>query len=90
MALTKMLVAIGNSHGIILDKPILQMLGWDENTWVVMRADGYSIIVRRATEDEARQAVDDERLLGVDGGSATASGTDTPANPKERTGVADD
>jgi hypothetical protein len=28
--------------------------------------------------------------VGVDGGHPTASGNDTPADPKERTGVADD
>jgi hypothetical protein len=49
--------------------------------------------IRGKTDDDRRFGLLAYGLmvrLGVDGGSATASGNDTPATPKERTGVVND
>ncbi len=36
---------VGNSLGIVIDKPILELLGMDSTTRVELRADGESLIV---------------------------------------------
>lgn len=43
----------GNSRAIVVDKPILEMLGIDENTIVVLRTDGKSLIIEVAADQEA-------------------------------------
>jgi antitoxin component of MazEF toxin-antitoxin module len=48
MPLLKKLTPIGNSMGLILDRPLLNLVGIDENTLVQLTTKGGSIIVRAA------------------------------------------
>jgi antitoxin component of MazEF toxin-antitoxin module len=41
----KKLSAIGNSLGIVIEKPILEILGIDRETELEMRADGERLII---------------------------------------------
>ncbi len=52
--MSKRLTRIGSSHGIIIDKPILEMLGIDEGTDLDLRTDGRNLIVvpKRSAQDE--------------------------------------
>ena len=46
MALTKKLTAIGNSYGIVIDRPILELLGITPETELELRTDdGQRIVV---------------------------------------------
>jgi antitoxin component of MazEF toxin-antitoxin module len=53
--MSKRLTKIGSSHGIIVDKPILEMLGITEETDLDLRTDGQNLIVvpRRSAEADA-------------------------------------
>ena len=48
MPLLKKLTRIGNSIGLILDRPVLDMVGIDGNTVVELTTQGGAIIVRAA------------------------------------------
>lgn len=52
--MSKRLTRIGSSHGIIIDKPILDMLGIAEETDLDLRTDGRNLIVvpRRSPDEE--------------------------------------
>lgn len=57
--MTKRLVAIGNSVGLIIDKPILELLGLARDAEVEIRTDGSSLIiepVRKRRADRLRAA----------------------------------
>ena len=50
--MTKNLVAIGNSLGIIIEKPILDILRIERDTPLDVRTDGDSLIIRPLTKEE--------------------------------------
>ncbi len=54
MAFLKKLTPIGNSMGLILDRPVLEMVGIDANTVVELTTQGGAIIVRPATAGAVR------------------------------------
>ncbi len=48
--LTKHLTKIGDSTGIIIDRPILSLLGLERGDEVQLRIEGTKLIIERATE----------------------------------------
>ena len=48
--LTKHLTKIGDSTGIIIDRPILGLLGLERGDEVQLRVEGNKLIIERATE----------------------------------------
>jgi len=54
MPLLKKLTHIGNSIGLILDRPVLHMVGIDGNTVVEVTTQGGAIIVRAAPPGAVR------------------------------------
>ena len=42
----KTLTAVGNSLGLIIDKPILELLGIDKDTLLEVKTDGEGLIIR--------------------------------------------
>jgi hypothetical protein len=55
--MTKTLTAIGNSLGLIIDRPILELLKIDKNTPLEIETDGTSLTIRPQTKDERRARV---------------------------------
>lgn len=51
----KRLVAIGNSLGIILEKPILELLNIQRETDLEMTTDGEALILRPIREERRRR-----------------------------------
>lgn len=49
----KTLSPIGNSLGLILDKPLLDLLGIDRETTLEITTDGTSLTIRPVREEEA-------------------------------------
>lgn len=47
----KTLSAIGNSLGLIIERPILDLLNIDKETKLEIRTDGESLIIRPVRED---------------------------------------
>ena len=47
----KKLTTIGNSLGIIIDRPILDLLNIDRDTPLEVRTDGETLIIRPAPEE---------------------------------------
>ncbi len=60
--MTKNLVAIGNSLGIIIEKPILDLLKIERDTPLEVKTDGERLIIEPATgrgrEERLSQAID--------------------------------
>ena len=57
MPLIKQITRIGNSAGLILDRPILRQMGWDTSTELEIQTDGDRIILTRhqqASDDDVR------------------------------------
>jgi antitoxin MazE len=57
----KKLTAIGNSLGIIIEKPILELLGIDKDTPLEVKTDGEALIIRPQRNSRSarlRQAAD--------------------------------
>ena len=54
--MTKRLQAIGNSAGIIVDKPILELLGITPETELELTTDGRSLIITPRLSPEARRS----------------------------------
>ena len=52
VTMTKNLVAIGNSLGIIIEKPILDILNIERDTPLDVRTDGDKLIIRPLTKEE--------------------------------------
>ena len=48
----KKLSAVGNSLGLIIDRPILELLDIDKDTPLEIRTDGRSLIIRPAKLDK--------------------------------------
>ena len=62
----KKLTPIGNSLGLIIDKPILDLLGFDRDTPLKVSTDGKRLFIEAGTEEhrqKVRQAA--EELLDV-------------------------
>ncbi|MDX9723231.1 MAG: AbrB/MazE/SpoVT family DNA-binding domain-containing protein [Myxococcota bacterium] len=49
----KRLTAIGNSFGLIIEKPILELLDIDKDTLLEVRTDGEALIIRPRRKDRA-------------------------------------
>jgi antitoxin component of MazEF toxin-antitoxin module len=54
--LTKKLARHGNSRALVIEKPVLDLLGIDENTTLQLHTDGESLILTPVTA-EGRSAV---------------------------------
>jgi antitoxin MazE len=60
----KKLTSIGDSQGLIIEEPILELLGIDKDTPLEVKTDGEALIIRPAREgrrQRIRQAT--ERLM---------------------------
>lgn len=55
--MTKNLVAIGNSLGIIIEKPILDLLRIERDTPLDVRTDGDRLIIEPITKEEHKKRV---------------------------------
>jgi len=55
--MTKRLQAIGNSAGIIIDKPILELLGITPETELELSTDGQRLIITPVSEKSRRSRV---------------------------------
>jgi len=53
--MVKTLTAIGNSLGLIIDRPILDLLRIDRETRLELRTDGEALIIRPVREDPKRR-----------------------------------
>jgi antitoxin MazE len=63
-SMIKKLTAIGDSQGLIIEEPILELLGIDKDTPLEVKTDGEALIIRPARESRrqrVRQAT--ERLM---------------------------
>jgi antitoxin component of MazEF toxin-antitoxin module len=47
----KKLTQIGNSLGLILDRPILELLHIDRNTELEVQTDGQALVIRPSSKD---------------------------------------
>lgn len=60
----KTLSAIGNSLGLIIERPILDLLNIDKDTKLEVRTDGEALIIRPVREDrQVRMKGTVERLM---------------------------
>jgi antitoxin component of MazEF toxin-antitoxin module len=55
--MTKTLTRHGNSLALIIDKPILELMGVDETTPLTLAFDGHCLIVTRASTTARRKMV---------------------------------
>lgn len=53
----KNLTAIGNSLGLIIEKPILDILGFSRETDLEMTTDGQRLVIERANPGERREHI---------------------------------
>ena len=51
MALLKKLAPIGNSLGLVLERPILDLLGIDRDTMLEIRTDGDTLVIKPVRQD---------------------------------------
>lgn len=51
MALMKKLAPIGNSLGLVLERPILDLLGIDRDTMLEIRTDGDSLVIKPVRQE---------------------------------------
>ena len=62
--MVKTLSAIGNSLGLIIERPILELLNIDRDTKLEVRTDGEALIIRPVREDRrSRVQRATERLM---------------------------
>ncbi|MEO6773015.1 MAG: AbrB/MazE/SpoVT family DNA-binding domain-containing protein [Kofleriaceae bacterium] len=72
MYFDKHLVRVGNSLGIVLDKPVIRAMGLARKTCVRVRTDGYRIVIEPAVKSKfdpgraAREAHDLRRACALD------------------------
>lgn len=59
----KRLMAIGNSLGIIIEKPILELLDIDRETELEIRTDGEALIIRPAKTARRKRVADSARRM---------------------------
>ncbi len=60
--ITKKLSRHGNSRAIVIEKPILDLLGIDENTTLQLHTDGESLILTPVTDEERAEKI---RAVGL-------------------------
>ena len=63
MPMRKKLTAIGNSLGVVIEKPILELLDIDRDTELEMRTDGKLIILEPVRQRRKRVAEAARRVL---------------------------
>lgn len=63
MPMRKKLTAIGNSLGVVIEKPILELLGIDRDTELEMRTDGKLLILEPVRQRRKRVAEATRRVL---------------------------
>lgn len=62
----KKLTAIGNSLGIIIERPILELLDIDRTTPLEVRTDGEALIIRPVRDDhDARVKKSAKRMMDL-------------------------
>ncbi len=62
----KRLTAIGNSLGLIIERPILELLDIDKDTPLEVRTDGEALIIRpQRKKRSARLTAAAERMMGA-------------------------
>jgi antitoxin MazE len=60
----KKLTAIGNSLGLIIERPILELLDIDKDTQLEVRTDGEALIIRPTRKDrKARVRASGARMM---------------------------
>jgi antitoxin component of MazEF toxin-antitoxin module len=59
----KKLTAVGNSLGLIIERPILELLNIDKDTPLEVRTDGEALIVRPAKDKKARVRASAARMV---------------------------
>ena len=59
----KRLVAIGNSLGVILERPILELLNIERETELEMTTDGEALIIRPAKVARRRKSAESARRM---------------------------
>jgi antitoxin MazE len=59
----KTLTPIGNSLGLVIERPILELLGIDRNTPLEITTDGRGLIIRPATQDHSARVHDSARRM---------------------------
>jgi antitoxin MazE len=57
MSMVKKLSVIGNSLGVIFDKPILELLGISKDSKLKISTDGTKIIIEPMSEEEHKKSV---------------------------------
>jgi antitoxin MazE len=65
----KKLTAIGNSLGIVIEKPILELLDIDRDTELDMKTDGERLVlvpVRKGRKQRIKEAMDDVMVRHAD------------------------
>ena len=55
MAMVKKLIPIGNSLGVLIDKPILELLDITADTQLEVTTDGFSLMIRPLRTGHARR-----------------------------------
>lgn len=65
--MTKTLTSIGNSLGLIIDKPILELLHIDKDTPLEIETDGKALIIRPVRKEDRRSRVREatEKLMNA-------------------------
>lgn len=61
-AMRKKLVKHGNSRALVIDKAILELMQIGDNDEVIVSTDGTSLLIRAASDAEARRARLDSAL----------------------------
>jgi antitoxin MazE len=63
----KTLTTIGNSLGLIIDRPILELLHIDKDTLLEIETDGKALIIRPAPADARKRRIREstERLMAA-------------------------
>ena len=59
----KTLTPIGNSLGLIIERPILELLGIDRNTPLEITTDGRGLIIRPAAQDHPARVRESARRM---------------------------
>ncbi len=65
MPMRKKLTAIGNSLGVVIEKPILELLGIDRDTELEMRTDGKLLILEPVPHRRKRVAEAARRVMNA-------------------------
>lgn len=69
MPMRKKLTAIGNSLGVVIEKPILELLGIGRDTELEMRTDGRLLILEPVPQRKKRVADAAKRVMDAHDGT---------------------